>query len=174
MSLPKKTAHTNDISIVTYDKSFDTKLLHLLIELHGAYFLSNASPEISELREETNIEAAYKNYIKQIRRIKDDSFKILLATCTDGTLAGFIIGSVSIDLDFVRGHVGKIEDWYVIADYRGQGIGGQLYSGLEKWFVKKGCDQVISDTWDGNERSIAAHKQSGFFVSGISFSKKLK
>jgi GNAT superfamily N-acetyltransferase len=174
MPRQKTQDQTPIISIIPCDKSFDSELLRLLIRLHGAYFLNDAIPQISELREETNIEAAYKNYIKQIRRIKDDSFKILAAICSDNTLAGFIIGSVSIDLDFVRGHVGKIEDWYVIDEYRGKGIGRLLYSKLEKWFVEKGCDQVISDTWEGNALSIAAHKQSGFFVSGISFSKKLK
>ena len=174
MPLQKIKAHRDDISIIPYNKSFDSQLLLLLIELHGDYFLNNAAPQISELREETNIEAAYKNYIKQIRKTKDDSFRILLAVSTGSILAGFIIGSVSIDLDFVRGHVGKIEDWYVIGDYKGQGIGARLYSELEDWFVAKGCDQVISDTWEGNELSIAAHKKSGFFVSGISFSKKLK
>jgi ribosomal protein S18 acetylase RimI-like enzyme len=166
--------NATDLSIIAYKKAYADDLLSLLIELHGVYFLGSAATRISELREETNIEAAYKNYLKQIHKIKDDSFKILLAVNTEKKVAGFIIGSVSIDLDFVRGHVGKIEDWYVMKEYRGQGTGKKLYTDLEKWFIEKGCEQVVSDTWEGNDLSITAHKQSGFFVSGISFSKKLK
>jgi len=41
------------------------------------------------------------------------------------------------------------------------------------WFMEKGCKQVRSDTWEGNELSVKAHQQSGFFISGISFGKKL-
>ena len=165
---------TKDSLIIPYKKSYAPELLALLLELHGSYLLDSAPPHISELREETNIQAAYKNYISHIHKTKDDSLKIFLAADTNNKVTGFIIGSVSIDLDFVRGHVGKIEDWYVIKEHRGAGIGKKLYNDLEKWFKEKGCDQVVSDTWEGNELSINAHKQSGFFVSGISFSKKLK
>jgi hypothetical protein len=49
-----------------------------------------------------------------------------------------------------------------------------LYHELEKWFSEKGCKQVMSDTWYGNELSIRAHKKLGFAMSGVSFGKKLK
>ena len=90
-----------------------------------------------------------------------------------GRVVGFIIGSVTVEPGLVHGIVGRVEDWYVADGYRGSGIGRDLYYELEQWLVEKHCDQVISDTWAGNELSINAHRLSGFFVSGISFSKKL-
>ena len=97
----------------------------------------------------------------------------MLATTESSAVVGMIIGSISEDDELVMGKIGQFEDWYVVPSSRGNGIGVQLYQQLEKWFKEKGCQQVCSDTWEGNELSIKTHKKMGFFVSGIRFSKKL-
>ena len=84
-----------------------------------------------------------------------------------------IIGSISEDEELVLGKIGQFEDWFVEPDARGNGAGMLLYHELEKWFKEKGCQQVGSDTWQGNQLSIKAHERAGFFVSGVKFSKKL-
>ena len=104
----------------------------------------------------------------------DDTWKIYLATTPENKPVGFIIGSIERDEYLVKGNIGKFEDWFVGPEYRGNGIGVALYNQLEKWFKRKGCQQVMSDTWQGNELSIKAHKKLGFFVSGVMFGKKLE
>ena len=86
---------------------------------------------------------------------------------------GFIIGSIQDDDSLVSGRIGKVEDWYVVNGHRGKGIGVRLYKELETWFTAKGCLQVRSDTWHGNEAGIRSHARAGFLISGISFAKKL-
>jgi len=165
-------AQTLDVSVIGYSKDYAQDLLRLLLLLQRDYFSENASEQIKELRAEKDIEGAYKTYVRYIASRQDDTWKVLLAVAS-GEIIGFIIGSILVEPDLVNGIVGRIEDWYVDQEYRGSGIGLELYDELEDWFIEKECDQVVSDTWAGNELSIKAHKQSGFFISGISFSKKL-
>jgi aminoglycoside 6'-N-acetyltransferase I len=104
----------------------------------------------------------------------DGTWKIYLATVPENKIIGFIIGSIEKDEYLVKGTIGKLEDWYTEDEYRGKGIGKELYTELERWFKEEVCQQVISDTWQDNEPSISAHKKLGFFVSGVSFGKVLK
>jgi len=78
------------------------------------------------------------------------------------------------DPDLVKSHIGVLEDWLVLVEERRKGVGMKLYTELEKWFIEKGCEHLMSATWHGNESSIRAHQKSGFYVSEISFGKKLK
>jgi GNAT superfamily N-acetyltransferase len=86
---------------------------------------------------------------------------------------GFIIGSIQEDNSFILDKAGIVEDWFVDESYRGEGIGLKLYQELEKWFILKKCKQVCSETWQGNELSINSHFKNGFFISGVTFGKKL-
>jgi aminoglycoside 6'-N-acetyltransferase I len=58
--------------------------------------------------------------------------------------------------------VPHIEGWYVDADVRGQGYGGQLVQAAEQWALVNGFHEVTSDTWLDNEASINAHLALGF------------
>jgi len=160
-------------NIADYIKEDHAELLRLLLVLHSTYFNENAPAEFRELRQEKAIKRSYENYLTGIEKNKDDTWKILVAKTQAGKIAGFIIGSVSEDEHLVLGNMGKLEDWFVDPEFRKEGTGLVLYNELEKWFKSKGCKQVTSGTWEGNDLSIAAHKKAGFFISEITFSKKL-
>jgi RimJ/RimL family protein N-acetyltransferase len=164
----------NKFSITEYTAADSATLVKLLLKLQSTYFHKNATKQIQELRKEKDIKKSYEDYIRFITKRNNRDWKILLAISSSKKPIGFIIGSIEKDNDLVKGTIGKFEDWFVEDKWRGNGVGTELYNELEKWFVRKGCQQVMSDTWDGNESSIKAHKKLGFFVSGIMFSKKLK
>lgn len=58
--------------------------------------------------------------------------------------------------------VGYIEGWFVDADVRRQGIGGQLLAAAEKWAADHGCKEMASDAQIENQVSLDAHKSLGF------------
>ncbi len=161
------------ISITNYAVSDHAELLRLLLQLQVSYFKDNAPQKFQELRIDKNASRSYEDYVTAIDEDKEGTWRVLLAKNESGRIIGFIIGSNSEDEYLVLSKIGKLEDWFVEPGYRGLGIGLMLYNELEKWFKEKGCRQVCSDTWNGNELSITAHKNMGFFVSGISFSKKI-
>jgi GNAT superfamily N-acetyltransferase len=162
---------SNAFKIIDYVNSNRPEIVRLLIGLHSTYFLENATEKIRELREEKSLVNTYQSYLESIE--KKESWKILLAKTRSNQLGGFIIGSITEDKDLVLGKIGRIEDWFVEPQYRKAEIGTKLYAHLEKWFKDKGCQQVHSETFHGNNPSISAHRKVGFFVSGISFGKKL-
>jgi GNAT superfamily N-acetyltransferase len=164
---------TNKIEIISYASSYHSELLRLLLELQSTYFSETASRQIREVRQDKDVKKSYGSYLDMIDNGKDNLWKILLAKINLNNIIGFIIGSISIDEELVLSKTGTIEDWFVEQEFRGQGIGMQLYNELERWFIEKGCKQVQSDTWEGNQLSIKAHQQMGFFISGIKFSKRL-
>ncbi len=161
------------ITITSYTTADHSELLRLLLELQSTYFNRSSSSELREVRKDKDIRKSYNDYINYVEKIKDDTWKIFLARSSGDKFVGFIIGSIETDEDMVLGKMGKIEDWFVEEKFRGTGIGKELYETLEKWFIEKGCQQVLSDTWYGNELSIRAHQRMGFFTSGIMFAKKL-
>lgn len=161
------------ITITNYTISDHAELLRLLLELQSTYFNQSSSSELREVRQDKNIRKSYDDYLNYVEKIKDDTWKIFLAKSGSDKVVGFIIGSIETDEDMVLGNMGKIEDWFVEEKLRETGIGKELYGKLEKWFIEKGCQQVLSDTWHGNELSIRAHHRLGFFTSGIMFAKKL-
>jgi GNAT superfamily N-acetyltransferase len=163
----------NLVTISAYAKSDRSDMLPLLLELHSTYYHQNAPRELQELEQEVDIKRSYKMYLDTIERSEDATWQIFLARTDSNKVVGLIIGSTEIDESLVFGRIGKLEDWYVEPLYRGHGIGQELYNYLENWFREKGCGQIQSDTWEGNRQSIKAHQQAGFFVSGISFRKKI-
>jgi aminoglycoside 6'-N-acetyltransferase I len=58
--------------------------------------------------------------------------------------------------------VGYIEAWFVYPDFRGKGIAGVLTQAAEGWARGKGCIEMASDTWLGNEAGIRAHLKMGY------------
>jgi ribosomal protein S18 acetylase RimI-like enzyme len=161
------------IEISKYMPADRPELLRLLLELHSTYFFQSASFQNQELNQEKDLNKSYESYVDFINKNKEGTWLTLLAKSAANNVIGFIIGSIDTDDDFVLSKIGKIEDWLVEPKFRRQGIGMNLYNELEKWFIGNGCRQVRSDTWQGNELSIKAHKQSGVFIFGISFGKKL-
>ena len=170
----------SEVSIIPYTPAYSSELLRLLLELHNNYFSKHASAQLQELKQEKNINKSYEYYISLLNdsvlheKKKGDNWKVFLAISPANKVVGFIVGSTEHYGDYVYSEVGKFEDWYVEDEFRNKGVGKKLYHELENWFRKKGCQQIISDTWNGYEASIEAHKELGFFVSGISFSKKLE
>ena len=161
------------IIITEYTPADHAEVFRLLLVLHLSYFKEKAPDEYQELRQEKNIKRSYENYLNLIENNTDGTWKILVAKTPSGKMAGFIIGSIKKDDDLVISNIGTLEDWFVEPEFRRQGAGQTLYTELEKWFKAKGCNQVCSGTWEGNDLSVTAHKKAGFFISEISFSKKI-
>ena len=58
--------------------------------------------------------------------------------------------------------VAYIEGWFIVPEYRRQGIGKALAKAAENWAVSRGCNEIASDAQIDNAVSIAAYKQLGY------------
>jgi aminoglycoside 6'-N-acetyltransferase I len=78
-------------------------------------------------------------------------------------LGGFLEASLRDYADGCRtSPVGYIEGWYVDADLRQQGWGGELVKAAEQWAVEQGCREMASDCELDNDVSFRAHLALGY------------
>ena len=93
-----------------------------------------------------------------------------------GLLGGFLEASIR---PWAEGcttpNVGYVEGWYVDPDLRGQGWGRRLVEAAEAWARCRGCREMGSDAYLGNEESRAAHTALGYEerVTCVHFRKAL-
>ena len=58
--------------------------------------------------------------------------------------------------------VGFLEGWYVVPEFRGQGVGRALLAAAEAWALGLGCREFASDAVADNAAGAAAHRALGF------------
>jgi aminoglycoside 6'-N-acetyltransferase I len=162
-----------DISIKEYQLSDSPELLRLLLLLQDNYFKKSATKRVQEIHTDNDYPGIYARYVDFLNKNFDgDEWKIFMVVDESGKTFGFIIGRYEEEPDFVKSKIGILEDWFVEDGYRGKGAGYLLYQKLESWFKEKGCEQLRSEIWDGNELSRKMHEKLGFFVTGILLGKK--
>ncbi|MCA1623650.1 MAG: GNAT family N-acetyltransferase [Acidobacteria bacterium] len=88
---------------------------------------------------------------------------VLVAEISDGKLVGFLEASIRPFVeDCHSDHVGYLEGWFVVPEYRKQGIGRKLVKAAESWARVKGCEEMASDSEIGNNLSLVAHLNLGY------------
>ena len=103
---------------------------------------------------------------------------VFLAENRDRGAIGF--AEISIRRDHVEGTasapVPYLEGWYVVQDYRGQGVGRALVDGSAAWAMENGFIELASDAELTNTESIRAHERLGFKEVGrtVHFVRQLK
>ena len=101
---------------------------------------------------------------------------VLLAERPSGNLAGYAhIGSRKYAEGCTASPVAYLEEWFVDADVRRQGVGRALVAAAEDWAQRNGFSELASDTLIANEVSLASHLALGFteVERQINFIKKL-
>jgi aminoglycoside 6'-N-acetyltransferase I len=91
-------------------------------------------------------------------------------------LAGFVVvGTRKYAEGCTRSPVAYLEEWFVAADTRRQGVGQALITAAEAWARQNGFHELASDTTIDNEVSLASHLALGFteVERQINFIKKL-
>ncbi len=119
-----------------------------------------------------------ESFLADIQKYHDADAKIacFVAERVEGGLGGFLEASLRAYANGCdTGPVGYIEGWYVDADLRQQGIGGDLVRAAEQWAIAQGCTEMGSDCLIDNEVSLRAHLALGYNETErvICFCKKL-
>ena len=84
----------------------------------------------------------------------------------DGRLGGFLeLSSRPFAQGCVSAVVAYVEGWYVDEDLRGSGCGRRLIQAAEVWARENGLQEMGSDCWATNTRSLFAHHAVAFQVA---------
>lgn len=101
---------------------------------------------------------------------------IFVAERPSGKLAGYLlIGNRKYAEGCTSSPVGYLEEWFVDADVRRQGVGQALVTAGENWARQNGYSEVASDTIIDNQISLKAHLTMGYeeVERQINFIKRL-
>ncbi|MBK8904895.1 MAG: GNAT family N-acetyltransferase [Anaerolineaceae bacterium] len=91
-------------------------------------------------------------------------------------LAGYVfVGTRKYAEGCTTSPVAYLEEWFVDADVRRQGVGKALITAAEAWARQNGLTEIASDTTIDNNISLASHLALGFteVERQINFIKKL-
>lgn len=95
--------------------------------------------------------------------LADPRQPVFVAERSDGRLGGFLEASIHIDTyGCDTKPVGYIEGWYVDADLRRTGVGGELMAAAETWAAAQGYQEMASDCEIDNLISLQAHQALGY------------
>jgi len=88
---------------------------------------------------------------------------VLVAESNDGALVGFLEASIRPFVEDCHSErVGYLEGWFVLSEFRLNGIGKILVKGAENWARSNGCEEMASDAEIGNDLSLQAHLKLGY------------
>lgn len=104
--------------------------------------------------------------------LRDRSSHVLVAE-SQGAAMGYITGRVVVEPGRVLPRRGVVEDWYVVPNARGAGVGALLLRELETRFADAGCQVMESATWSGNGGARRAHDAMGFREIRVMYRKRL-
>ena len=119
----------------------------------------------------------YRNYERILRDdldalLSDRNSHVLVAE-SQGVAVGYITGRVTVEPRRVLTRRGIVEDWYVVPESRGAGVGARLLRELEERFASVGCEVIESATWSANEGARRAHDALGFREIRVMYRKRI-
>ncbi len=118
----------------------------------------------------------YGNYV--LNEVKKHKGVIYLVT-QGQELIGFIAGAIYKATIFEQTYmIPKLTGWvlllYVDAAYRDQKIGTELMDMLEKYFTKKGCENIRLEAVGSHDRPYAYYKRRGYHAWAVDMIKPIK
>lgn len=135
----------------------------VLLSFHECLYLDTPARFVSEHV------ASHYAYREPLRALQDDLASLLAGGMTVVLIAernakpiGYITGQLQVDERRVYGRVGLVLDWFVVEQYRGQGVGRLMMEAIVSRFNELGCEAVESSTFFGNACARAAHAALGF------------
>jgi GNAT superfamily N-acetyltransferase len=139
-------------------------------ELYVRFRDQIAEPELVALFAYKDMDATLRDDVDGL--LLGRGTRVLLAE-RDAKPVGYVSGHVEVDARRVLSRRGIVEDWFVLAEERGRGVGSQLLGALTQWFRDEGCQMVESGTWAFNAGARRAHEKAGFREIEIKFRKRL-
>ncbi len=104
-------------------------------------------------------------YVEEMAEILAEEVGCVLVAERPSTsqLAGYVhVGSRKYAEGCTASPVAYLEEWFVDADARRQGVGRALVAAAEDWARQNGFFELASDTTIDNETSLSSHLALGF------------
>ncbi|MDP3742105.1 MAG: GNAT family N-acetyltransferase [Candidatus Micrarchaeota archaeon] len=155
-------------------KSDKGQLLHLQRSFSAETTLNRrmVSKKLFELLQYHDYEQNLKDDIRKY--IATDSKKgICFVAEENEKLIGVIFGLVKNQPKKVLHTLGYVNDWFVLKECRGKGVGKLLWLKMMAWFRKRRCKAVELKVYPNNKSATAVYRKLGLIDTMVTMSKKL-
>lgn len=120
----------------------------------------------------------YKNPKEVFERDADEYINkqefIVFVAEVDSQLVGYSAAKLTDKPNRVLDKEAYIEDWFVKEEYRGQGLGEELFKALVDEVKKKGCTHIKLDAFVSNKKAIDSYHKHGFIDETLVMYKKIE
>lgn len=161
------------IKIRILKKEDEKQLFNLAIKFLKKYLMEKiTSRKLRPLIASKNYDKYLKKDIKRHMKMIPGG-EITFVAEDKKKLIGYIYGRIEKRPKKVLDKCGFIEDWFVEEKYRGKKIGEMLYDKLIKWFKKKKCNCLETDTYPTNKLALKIYHKLGFIDKTVIMIKKI-
>ena len=106
-----------------------------------------------------------------LRNIISDKNKSFLVVFEDNKIIGYLFAEIETRKPFLQ-KTGYLAELYVLPDYRGSGLGSELFKKAMDWFNKKDIKRVTVGTHSFDDEAISFWESKGFVEFNKSFKLK--
>ena len=147
--------------IIEYEEKYLEDVKDLLVELEE-YILTIDEDHLDQLHPE------YREKMTELdlKEVEENEGKCYLAV-ENGKAVGLIMGIIRkyepYDyLDYTCPRAGTITELIISKNIRGKGLGQQLMSKMEAYFLEKGCTHIYIDVFAYNKNAINFYDKQGY------------
>ena len=91
----------------------------------------------------------------------------------EGKVIGYAAGGIMYKHSAYNGKRAELENMFVKAEYRSQGIGGKLVDAFFAWAKSQQADMAVVNAFSPNTQAIAFYEHAGFEPYSVYLMKKL-
>jgi len=146
-----------------------------VLRLHRTLYLDHhpavVPPEISELSAYRDMAAVLASDVDAL--LGRQEMRVLVAE-HEGVLVGYVTARVSHDPRRKLARRAHVEDWLVLPEHRGAGLGRRLMDALVALLEEEGCEVLESSTVASNAGARAAHAELGFIETEVRMRRRLR
>lgn len=146
------------------------QLLKLFWEFHKYSKKDLVSKALQQFHEYKDIEKVYQRDVDFY--IRKDEFEVFVAEA-DGLLVGYIAAKLINRPYRVLDKEAYIEDWFVVKEHQGKGLGEELFKTLTEELKRIGRTHIRLDTFTTNKKAQDIYHKYGFVDNTIEMYKKI-
>ncbi|HEY5601324.1 MAG TPA: GNAT family N-acetyltransferase [Patescibacteria group bacterium] len=145
-------------------------LIKLFKEFHEFNNSNLVSDNLRPFHEYKDAESTFTKEAEEY--INKEEFVVFVADI-NGQIVGYCAAKISNKPERVLNKEAYFEDWFVSENYKGRGIGKELFEALTTEVKKLGCTHIKLDAFTSNIKAIDYYHKDGFIDDTLVMYKNL-